>query len=154
MQFQNVTFYLQMEKCGKSKQWYFYVQMEGSETECEKFECRVSVCKFTTSERHSIAYNGKVCPIDIKGAEELDAAGCGLNVRDAVMEKIFVVDTTPDIEGLNGRASGLGQAGEKEEGEVGDHGEEGDGERFKFWVKVDIFQVRTYSTNGFCVHGF
>ena len=59
------------------------------------------------------------------------------------MEKIFVVDTTPDIEGRNGRASGLGQAGEKEEGEVGDHGEEGDGERFKFWVKVDIFQVRT-----------
>merc|ERR1719492_211687 len=33
LQFQNVTFYLQMEKCGKSKQWYFYVQMEGSETE-------------------------------------------------------------------------------------------------------------------------
>ena len=94
MQFQNVTFYLQMEKCGKSKQWYFYVQMEGSETECEKFECRVSVCKFATSERHSIAYNGKVCPIDIKGAEELDAAGCGLNVRDAVMEKIFVVDSS------------------------------------------------------------
>ena len=31
LQFQNVTFYLQMEKCGKSKQWYFYVQMEGSE---------------------------------------------------------------------------------------------------------------------------
>ena len=36
----------------------------------------------------------QVCPIDIKGAEELDAAGCGLNVRDAVMEKIFVVDTS------------------------------------------------------------
>ena len=29
-----------------------------------------------------------------KGAEELDVHGCGLNVRDAVMEKIFVVDTT------------------------------------------------------------
>jgi hypothetical protein len=27
------------------------------------------------------------------GAEELDLDGCGLNVRDAVMEKIFVVDT-------------------------------------------------------------
>ena len=51
---------LQMEKCGKSKQWYFYVQMEGSETECERFECRVSVCKYANSERHSIAYNGKV----------------------------------------------------------------------------------------------
>jgi hypothetical protein len=32
-----------MEKCGKSKQWYFYVQMEGSETECEKFECQVTL---------------------------------------------------------------------------------------------------------------
>ena len=27
LQFFNVTFYLQMEKCGKSKQWYFYVQV-------------------------------------------------------------------------------------------------------------------------------
>jgi len=128
LQFQNVTFYLQMEKCGKSKQWYFYVQMEGSEAECERFECRVSVCKFAASERHSIAYNGKVCPIDIKGAEELDTAGCGLNVRDAVMEKIFVVDTAEEE---RGRA----KEGEKEEGEVGG---EGEGERFKFWVRVDL----------------
>jgi hypothetical protein len=29
----------------------------------------------------------------VAGAEELDQDGCGLNVRDAVMEKIFVVDT-------------------------------------------------------------
>ena len=38
---------------------------------------------------------------------------------------------------------GRSQSGEKEEGEVGDHGEEeeGDGERFKFWVKVDIFRA-------------
>merc|ERR1719452_116106 len=128
LQFQNVTFYLQMEKCGKSKQWYFYVQMEGSEAECERFECRVSVCKFAASERHSIAYNGKVCPIDIKGAEELDNAGCGLNVRDAVMEKIFVVDTTEEERGRV-------KEGEKEEGEVGG---EGEGERFKFWVRVDL----------------
>jgi len=144
LQFQNVTFYLQMEKCGKSKQWYFYVQMEGSESECEKFECRVSVCKFATSERHSIAYNGKVCPIDIKGAEELDAAGCGLNVRDAVMEKIFVVDTSDSGEGCSGRLSKEG--GEKEEGEVGDHGE-GEGERFKFWVRVDLTKAADVTSN-------
>jgi len=141
LQRDNVTFYLQVEKRGKNKQWYFYVQMEGSSSECDGYEARVAVSKYANSDRHSISYHGKVCPIDIKGAEELDAHGCGLNVRDAVMEKIFVVDTSPDMEGLNGRVSGLGQVGEKEEGEVGDHGEEGDGERFKFWVKVDIFQV-------------
>merc|ERR1712096_378312 len=109
--------------------------MEGSETECEKFECQVSVCKFATSDRHSIAYNGKVCPIDIKGAEELDAAGCGLNVRDAVMEKIFVVDTSDAADCGSGRLSK--ECGEKEEGEVGDHGK-GEGERFKFWVRVNL----------------
>jgi len=38
-------------------------------------------------------------------------------------------------------SGGRSQSGEKEEGEVGDHGEEGDGERFKFWVKVDIFRA-------------
>ena len=30
------------------------------------------------------------------------------------------------------------EGGEKEEGEVGDHGDEGEGERFKFWVRVDL----------------
>ena len=50
--------------------------------------------------------------------------------------------------GVGGGAASCGgggrsQSGEKEEGEVGDHGEEeeGDGERFKFWVKVDIFRA-------------
>ena len=120
--------------------------MEGSETECEKFECRVSVCKFSSSERHSIAYNGKVCPIDIKGAEELDAAGCGLNVRDAVMEKIFVVDTSDAGEGCSGKEGGRGEGGEKEEGEVGYHGE-GEGERFKFWVRVDLTKAADMVSN-------
>jgi len=139
LQYQDVTFYLQVEK--QDKQWYFYVQMEGSAAECEKFETKVSVCKFPNSERHSICYNGKVCPIDIKGADELDAAGCGLNVRDAVMEKIFVVDSGdlgPGVRtGASGEASSSGAA-EKEEGEVGEAGE---GERYKFWVKVDVSRV-------------
>ena len=55
------------------------------------------------------------------GADELDAAGCGLNVRDAVMEKIFVVDSGdlgPGVRtGASGEASSSGAA-EKEEGEV------------------------------------
>ena len=58
-----------MEK--QDKQWYFYVQMEGSSSECERFESRVSVCKFPNSDRHSISYYGKVCPIDIKGNHNL-----------------------------------------------------------------------------------
>merc|ERR1719474_2381091 len=137
LQFQNVTFYLQVEK--QDKQWYFYVQMEGSASECEKFESRVSVCKYANSDRHSISYFGKVCPIDIKGADELDAAGCGLNVRDAVMEKIFVVDTsTCDGEGIVKGTTSSAVTMEKEEGEVGEGGEEGDGDRYKFWVKVDL----------------
>ena len=93
-------------------QWYFYVQMEvredcsniplqcsdcvlqGSSAECEKFETKVSVCKYPNSDRHSITYHGKVCPIDFKGADDLDSVGCGLNVRDACMEKIFLVDSS------------------------------------------------------------
>jgi hypothetical protein len=47
-----------------------------------------------------------------------------------------------ETEHMGGPASGVrSQSGEVEEGEVGDHGEEGDGERFKFWVKVDIFRA-------------
>lgn len=133
LQFQNITFYLQIEKSGKNGQWYFFVQMEASSAECENFETRITVCKNTTSDRFSISYHGKVCSIDIKGAEELDQGACGLSVRDAVMERIFTVDTTSGQEGSKSHN------GEKEEGEVGDHGEEG--ERYKFWVKVDIFNV-------------
>ena len=68
--------------------------MQGSSAECERFETKISVCKYPNSDRHSISYNGKVCPIDFKGADDLDSEGCGLNVRDAVMEKIFVVDSS------------------------------------------------------------
>ena len=56
---------MQVEK--QDKQWYFYVQMEGSSTESDKFETKIIVSKYSNSERHSVSYNGKVCPIDIKG---------------------------------------------------------------------------------------
>ena len=65
LMYDDVTFYLQVEK--QDKQWFFYVQMEGSAAECEKFETKLSVCKFPNSDRQSICYNGKVCPIDVKG---------------------------------------------------------------------------------------
>merc|ERR1719233_1751170 len=109
LQFQNITFYLQIEKSGKNGQWYFFVQMEASSAECENFETRITVCKNTTSDRFSISYHGKVCSIDIKGAEELDQGACGLSVRDAVMERIFTVDTTSGQEGSKSHN------GEKEE---------------------------------------
>merc|ERR1719319_1759610 len=69
LMYDDVTFYLQVEK--QDKQWYFYVQMEGSAAECEKFETKLSVCKFPSSERQSICYNGKVCPIDVKEHKNL-----------------------------------------------------------------------------------
>lgn len=145
LQYQDITFYLQVEK--QDKQWYFYVQMEGSSTESDKFETKIIVSKYSNSERHSVSYNGKVCPIDIKGADELDAVGCGLNIRDAVMEKIFVLDSSETSSGggeSSGRNTeqGAGQSGsgsaEKEEGEVGEAGED---VSYRFWVKVDVVQV-------------
>jgi len=177
LQFQNITFYLQIEKSGKNRQWYFYVQMEGSASLCQEFGTQITVCKspsddhFSKKDLFSICYYGKVCPIDTKGAEEIEHDGCGLNVRDAVMEKIFTIDTNcletaqpvligKEVRDNNGSLSdglrlggsgcggsagvggnGVGQSGEKEEGEVGDQVEEGEGERYKFWVKVNIFKV-------------
>ena len=69
----------------------------------------------------------------VVGADELDAVGCGLNIRDAVMEKIFVLDSSETSSGggeSSGRSTeqGAGQSGsgpaEKEEGEVGEAGED------------------------------
>ena len=57
------------------------------------------------------------------------------------MERIFTVDTTSGQDPANKEGGRGHNSGEKEEGEVGDHGEEGEGERYKFWVKVDIFNV-------------
>ena len=89
------------------------------------------MCKYPNSDRHSITYNGKVCPIDFKGADDLDSVGCGLNVRDACMEKIFLVDSSGEGGGEasveDGGAcrteSGGSGGSEKEEGEVGEAGE-------------------------------
>ena len=58
------------------------------------------------------------------------------------MEKIFVVDSSSGegcLEG-GGRTGGgaCSSSSEKEEGEVGEAGE---GERYKFWVRVDLVKV-------------
>ena len=51
--------------------------MEGSQKDCDKYATMIKVSKNLTSERNSIVYNGVVCPIDIKGAEEIEASGGG-----------------------------------------------------------------------------
>ncbi len=55
--------------------------MEGSPRDCEKYATTIKVSKNLKSERNSIVYNGIVCPIDIKGASEVEASGVGLNIR-------------------------------------------------------------------------
>ena len=119
LQFDGITFYLQVEKCGRSKNWYFYIQMEGSQKDAEKYNTIIKVSKNLKSEKNSIVYNGTVSPIDIKGASEVEASGGGLNIRDAAMEKIFDVNVESDDENDN-------------------NDEEKDG--FKFWVDVDIYK--------------
>ena len=46
-----------------------------------------------------------------------------------------------DVGKGGGGGGGGAQSGEKEEGEVGDQADEGEGERYKFWVKIDLFKV-------------
>ena len=58
------------------------------------------------------------------------------------MEKIFNIDndTGAGADSNNGRngSGASSSSSEKEEGEVGEAGE---GERFKFWIKVDVAKV-------------
>lgn len=54
------------------------------------------------------------------------------------MEKIFVVDSSSDQGAVSSGGGACSSTSEKEEGEVGEAGE---GERYKFWVKVDIMRV-------------
>ena len=86
----------------------------------------IKVSKNLDSERHSIVYNGVVCPIDVKGAAEVEACGAGLNIRDAAMEKIFDVN--------------LDNSTQEEESSVSDDNED---KGFKFWVNVDIYKMRS-----------
>ncbi|TRY67653.1 hypothetical protein TCAL_05861, partial [Tigriopus californicus] len=92
IQFDGITFYLQVEKSGKTKNWYFYVQMEGSALDCKMYGVTIKVRKSLVSEGHSVVYNGDVCPIDIKGVGEVENSGGGLNIRNSIMENIFDVD--------------------------------------------------------------
>ncbi len=125
LEFNGITFYLQVEKCGKSRNWYFYIQMEGSPKDCEKYGTTIKVSKKLKSDRNAIVYNGGVCPIDIKGAAEVEASGVGLNIRDSAMERIFDLERDP---------SGGGSGGQQHQ--------RGDEEQMsKFWVDVDIFKV-------------
>ena len=62
---------LQVEKCGRSRNWYFYLQMEGSPSDCERYGATIKVSKKLNCARYSIHYDGNVCPIDAKGAAEV-----------------------------------------------------------------------------------
>ena len=58
------------------------------------------------------------------------------------MEKIFVVDSSNGEACIEGAArSGAGASSSSSEKEEGEVGEAGEGERYKFWVKVDIVKV-------------
>lgn len=113
LQYDGITFYVQVEKCGKSRNWYFYIQKEGNGN--EDYMTKISVGKYSTEgdDRHSIIYNGFTCPIDVKGATEVMETGTGLNIRDAVMERIFVPEKNCDD----------------------------NEDRFKFWLSVDIYKA-------------
>lgn len=124
IQFDGITFYLQVEKSGKTKNWYFYVQMEGSAVDCKMYGVTIKVRKSLLSEGHSVVYNGDVCPIDIKGVGEVENSGGGLNIRNSIMENIFDVDA-------------LDRSDLEQQEEAGGDVE---GERFRFWVEVDIFK--------------
>ena len=57
------------------------------------------------------------------------------------MEKIFNIDNDgAGADSANGR-SGSGASSSSSEKEEGEVGEAGEGERFKFWVKVDVAKV-------------
>ena len=104
--------------------------MEGSAKECEKYGATIRVSKSLDSLRHSIVYNGSVCPIDIKGVSEVEANGAGLNIRNSIMEKIFDVDMATPAGG--DRESGSGHNDDS------DH--EAEEERYRFWVEINVFK--------------
>ena len=62
LMYDGVTFYLQVEK-HQDKQWYFYVQMEGSASECQKYETKLSVCKFPARRGNPSATTERSAPL-------------------------------------------------------------------------------------------
>ena len=134
LQYDGITFYLQVEKCGRSKNWYFYIQMEGSQGDAEKYATIIKVSKNLTTERNSVVYNGVVCPIDIKGASEVEASGAGLNIRDAAMEKIFDINTEKDDDNGDKHDDSSDKSEDEDKG-------------YKFWVDVDIYKVSQASSS-------
>ena len=72
----------------KEKNWpsidlkcFSLISSSGSSSDCENYGTTIRVSKSLENERYSTVYNGAVCPIDIKGAVEVEAHGCGLNIR-------------------------------------------------------------------------
>ena len=88
-QFDGVTFYFQMVKCGKTKTWYFYTQMDESEAEEKRYGTTINISKTRASECDFMVYSGPVCPIDIKGLDRVAVHGSTLAIKHTTMESTF-----------------------------------------------------------------
>jgi len=89
--FDGKNFFLKITRMGKKANWFFYLQMAGSEAEAVVYTATIFVFNSEAgfNGRNSHRFIGEVCPIDVVGTEKAAEGGYCQILTDDQMSKLF-----------------------------------------------------------------
>jgi len=123
--FDGKNFFFKMTRKGRKGNWFFYVQMAGSEEDCSNYTASIQVfnLKAGIGGRNSHKFTGEVCPVDVASTEKAAEEGFCQVLSDAQMKKVLVFrNKESDVE--------MSDPDDKEEYE-----------KYEFGVEIDLFKA-------------
>ena len=122
--FDGKNFFFKMTRKGRKGNWFFYVQMAGSEEDCSNYTASIQVfnLKAGIGGRNSHKFTGEVCSVDVTSTEKAAEEGFCQVLSDAQMKKVLVYrNKESDVE--------MSDPDDKEEYE-----------KYEFGVEIDLFK--------------
>jgi len=123
--FDGKNFFFKMTRKGRKGNWFFYVQMAGSEEDCSNYTASIQVfnLKAGIGGRNSHKFTGEVCPVDVASTEKAAEEGFCQVLSDAQMKKVLVFrNKESDVE-------------------MADPDDTEEYEKYEFGVEIDLFKA-------------
>lgn len=123
--FDGKNFFFKMTRKGRKGNWFFYVQMAGSEEDCSNYTASIQVfnLKAGIGGRNSHKFTGEVCPVDVTSTEKAAEEGFCQVLSDAQMKKVLVFRS------------------KESDVEMADPDDREEYEKYEFGVEIDLFKA-------------
>ena len=123
--FDGKNFFFKMTRKGRKGNWFFFVQMAGSEEDCSNYTASIQVfnLKAGIGGRNSHKFTGEVCPVDVTSTEKAAEEGFCQVLSDAQMKKVLVFRS------------------KESDVEMADPDDREEYEKYEFGVEIDLFKA-------------